>query len=529
MARHRWMILTLLFAAGFPAESRAQQLPPDAMARFYINEASYWTDVGKYLEALEDLNTAFDTAQDPAIRAEASSQKATLLLTFLDDPPAAVREYDGILQNFQNTAFYEPAIFQSGFARYSAGDPANAAPLFQRYLREFPRGGRATTATFMLERIARNLPLPSPDSRPPLKVDPPGNDRPKPARTVSSTRIRIALKNAKSVTVSSAMALTRDGHEAGLTVTVNLPDLHGSSRIASTAPLLVDGIRYRGDIVLWPDTSTILVVNEVPLEDYIASVLNSEMPSHWPAEALKAQAVAARTYASYHMAHPHDAARFDVFDDTRSQAYNGARSETAAGRQAVDATRGEILTYEGKPLLAYFTANNGGTTADPEAVFGKAFPYLKFVPDSYSSQQQWGKWTRTFSLAAVEAALQKAGYGITGIRRIIPVKTCPSGRLVELIVEHANGQKRLHTRTEFRRAINMYAGSKMQPENLPEILMSIKIAGAGSTATLEMTGGGWGHGVGLSQYGAKGMAEQKVPYRKILNTYYPGAQLSTAN
>jgi len=128
-----------------PIGAAAQVLPPDAVARFHINEANYYVDVGKYLEAIEDLNTAFDYSQAAAIKAEALSLKANVLSTFLDNPQAAGQDYNNILQNFVATPFYEPAIFQSAMLRYEAGDLAASRTLFDRYLKEFPNGPRAAT------------------------------------------------------------------------------------------------------------------------------------------------------------------------------------------------------------------------------------------------------------------------------------------------------------------------------------------------------------------------------------------------
>ena len=490
----------------------AQALPPDAIARFHINNANYMTDVGKYLEALEELETAYDFSTGAEIKAEAASLKGLLLASFFDNPTAAAAEYNGILQNFPASAFYAPAMFQSAMLSYQTGNLAQARTLFQRYIREFPNGAQSTTAEFLLDQI------PAGDRAVPAPPKPPA-----PA-TGFSRILRIALKASETVKLSSTAALVVDGKTSGASLSIAARDIPGTKIVVTSAGRInVDGHAYRGSVVLFPKDGSVLVVNEVRVEEYLYSVVGSEVSASWPAEALKAQAVAARTYAYYHILHPRSPGEFDVYDDTRSQVYGGSASEHATVRAAVDATRGQVLMYQNKPILAYFTSNNGGTMAEPDCIFGTDLAYFKPNKDDFSTAQPLGKWTRRFPVAAVEEALRKAGYSVQGIRAIRGAKSCASGRLVDLIIEHQAGELRLKTRTQFRRAINDYIKPALQPENMPEILMAISIQGD----QLEISGGGWGHGVGLSQYGAKGMAEAKQSYSAILKTYYVGADLKT--
>jgi stage II sporulation protein D len=494
-----------------PLTARAQVLPPDAVARFHINEANYFVDVGKYLEAIEDLNTAFDYSQAAAIKAEALSLKANVLSTFLDNPQAAGQDYNNILQNFAATPFYEPAVFQSAMLRYESGDLNGSRALFDRYLKEFPNGPRAATTEFLIGRIAA------------------GAKAPEPEKVGGGRIIRIALTEGDSATLASVQPMTlmlADGNNktVGTSARLTAEQIgNETAKVTSNSPIRVDGRTYRGVMLLIPDAGGLRIVNEVPIEEYLYSVVASEVSPSWPIEALKAQAVAARTYAYYHVVHPRSPGKFDLFDDIRSQVYGGYAKEHARVREAVDGTKGQILTSGGHVVLAYFTSNNGGTSADPEFVFGTALPYLKANADEYSPAQPLGKWTRKFSIAAIEEALRRAGYDVSTIRGITPLKTCPSGRLVELMIEHTKGRLKLNTRAQFRRAINQYVQPMQQPENLPEILMNININGD----SIEMSGGGWGHGVGLSQYGAKGMAEKGIAYSRILTTYYVNTQLTT--
>jgi stage II sporulation protein D len=494
----------------FALPASAQVLPPDAIARFHINEGNYYADVGKYLEAVEDLNTAFDFAQAPAIRAEASSLKASVLSTFLDNPQAAIQEYNNILQNFVATPYYEPAIFQTAMLRYQSGDLAGARTLFTRYIQEFPAGPRSATAEFLLSR-----------------VDAGEKAAPSPLQTSPSRMIRIALDEADAVTLSSAQAMTLESPAGkkvvGTSVRLTAEQVGSdTAKVISNSPIRIGATTYRGSILLVPEANGLRIVNEVPIEEYLYSVVGSEVSPSWHMEALKTQAVAARTYAYYHVMHPRSPGKFDVFDDIRSQVYGGYLKENARVKQAVDQTRGQVLTFGGHVILAYFTSNNGGTTADPSAIFGTPLGYLKSNTDEYSTAQPLGKWTRSFPIAAVQEALRRSGYDVSEIRGITPNKI-NSGRIIELTIDHTKGHLKLNTRSQFRRAINQYVQPQLQPENLPEILVNINLDGT----SIVMSGGGWGHGVGMSQYGAKGMAEKGILYSKILSTYYVGTDLTT--
>lgn len=501
----------LLFAPGVRAPRLQAQAPAtqaDVIARFHINEAGYFADVAKYLEALEQLDTAFNYSAAPAIKSEALSSKASILAGFLDDPQGAIQQYNTIIQNFQGTPAYQPALYQSAMLRYSNNDAAGARTFFQRYIREFPNGPDAATSEFMIGQTA-----PAPKPVVPLTV-----------QALTGRTIRISLDVADTITITGAQGLSVGGQSAGTRASFTAARLNGAQmKVESPGPIGLGGKTYRGKFLLIPDGSNVRAVNEVSVEDYLYSVVPSESVSSWPMEALKTQAVASRTYAYYAVSHPRSPGKFDLYDDTRAQVYAGYGHEGARAHEAVDTTRNQVLTYQGQVILAYFTSNNGGSTADPEYVFGKAYPYLKATKDSVSPLQPNGKWTRQFPVSDVESALRKAGYPVSGIQKIIPGKTCPSGRVVELTIEYRGGRITLNTRTQFRTAINNYIEPKKNPENMPEILISISIGGG----HIDMAGGGWGHGVGMSQYGAKGMADGGANYANILSKYYIGTELKT--
>ena len=174
------------------------------------------------------------------------------------------------------------------------------------------------------------------------------------------------------------------------------------------APLQVPGLgSYRGSLQFRPDgRGGVMTVNLVAIDDYVRGVVSEEMPSSWPAQALDAQAVAARTYA---LTTGVGAAAYDLYSDTRSQMYGGTSAETPATDAAVAATSGQVVTYGGKPVVTYFFSSSGGHTEDIENVWtgATAEPWLKGVPDPYDSagNDPYHVWGQRLSLAAAAARL----------------------------------------------------------------------------------------------------------------------------
>lgn len=398
---------------------------------------------------------------------------------------------------------------------------ADAGAAFRRYLQEFPNGRQAATADFMRDQtedlIAR------------------GEAPAAPSVPAIGKSISVRLEELGLVIVSSSANISLNGGEiAPVGRHVEVKRQAGSFMIngtrvtsptvdVSSAGLLTVGSKpYRGKIRLYPAGGTqIAVIDQLPIEDYLAGVVTSGMPASFPPEALRAQAVAARTYAIYNIQHPRQPGVYDVYADPRSQEYQGIGGETAPGKRAVSETAGEVLMYQGRPILAYYDSNNGGKTADPAFVFDKAYPYLRASDDPYSRSEPLGAWTRSFSLQGIREALQASGYVVGAIQDIVPTLLCPSGRIVKLAVLHSAGRLELRTRTQFRAAINRNLTVRYKPENLPEILMALQK----DTNAIRFEGGGWGHGVGLSQYGSRGRAHAGQTYRQILEAYDPGAIL----
>ena len=162
---------------------------------------------------------------------------------------------------------------------------------------------------------------------------------------------------------------------------------------------------YRGVLEFAPNVfSGLSVINAVPLEDYLQGVVPAESPASWPLEALKAQAIAARTYALT----TSRGADFDAYADTRSQVYKGVGVETAATNQAVAETRGQVVTYDGQPVVTYFFSTSGGRTEDVEntTLGNEPKPWLKSVDDEYDNVSPRHRWTSKLSMKSAAAKLR---------------------------------------------------------------------------------------------------------------------------
>jgi stage II sporulation protein D len=184
---------------------------------------------------------------------------------------------------------------------------------------------------------------------------------------------------------------------------------------------------YRGSLVAHADSGRLLVINAVASEDYVRGVVPNESPASWPADALRAQAVVARTYG---LATSRGGV-FDQYSDTRSQVYGGKDSETPQTNQAVDDTAKQVVTYRGDLALTYYFSTSGGQTEDSESGFagGSAVPYLRSVKDPYDDLSPLHNWNETFSDDDIKTKL--SGLFSGKLKEIDVIKTGSSPRIVK--------------------------------------------------------------------------------------------------
>lgn len=275
---------------------------------------------------------------------------------------------------------------------------------------------------------------------------------------------------------------------------------------AADGTLAVSGRVYRGALLLRPRAKSknngMDLINELELEDYLLSVVPSEMPSSWPIEALKAQAITARSYALAN-AGKHASEGFDVKSTVDDQAYTGVSAENPRSNLAVHETRGLVLTHEGKVISAFFHSASGGHTELSENVWYKPLPYLRAVAD-YDDESPHFAWTRTTAVDAAEAALAKAGKPIGALLSVTPVARGLSPRVRWLLISGTDGSAFI-SGEEARRIFGLPSASF----NVGTLQDAYVFAGRG-----------YGHGLGMSQWGAKRLAESGYTAEEILSYYF---------
>jgi stage II sporulation protein D len=206
---------------------------------------------------------------------------------------------------------------------------------------------------------------------------------------------------------------------------------------------------YRGSIEVRVDGGGVTSINELSMDTYLRGVVAGEMPSSWPLEALKVQAVAARTYA---LATRKTTGVFDQYPDTRSQVYRGVIGESVRSDAAVSATAGQIVTYAGVPAVTYYFSTSGGHTENVEFSFVGSLskPWLVGVPDPYDTQSPWHRWTVRFSADALDRRLRAPG----AFKRLKVLQRGVSPRVVRAQVVGTRGSREL-TGPQVRTALGL--------------------------------------------------------------------------
>lgn len=345
----------------------------------------------------------------------------------------------------------------------------------------------------------------------PYRITPVGNER------VLSREKRLA---------ETTIETTSDGFEIGIR------KIRGARLeiVPDKSPAIwVNDHQYRGIVRLYRQSDgRIVAVNVLPLEDYVASVLDSEMPADFPKAARDAQAIVARTYALYQLQQTREHPQFDLYSSTRSQKYLGFQyrdsrgrrlaAESASSRQSTSDTAGMVCTYHAQVFGTYYTAVCGGRTTTGREVFSDAAPPLVSVPCEYCRASPRYRWTAEVSRDQLTEVLdsyfasKNQTFGALSSMRISPTSK-PDGLPV---VEIKDG----------RRALTMSAAdlrNKLPPMTLPSPHFQVRSEGE----TLHFDGRGHGHGVGFCQWGARGQALAGRGAHDIVRYYYPGSEIVT--
>lgn len=297
---------------------------------------------------------------------------------------------------------------------------------------------------------------------------------------------------------------------------------------ADGATITVNGGEYRGEIVLICGSGGITVVNRVDLESYVKGVVGTEMSADWPREALKAQAVAARTFSLYTKNEgKHQGDGYNICAGTHCQVYGGTQDESLSVTRAADDTCGEIMTYDGKPIYAAFHTDSGGRTAESCEVWGGDLAYLTSVEDPSGAPNR--HWQVTMTAEQLAAKLKAAGKDVGILKKIslspLNLKKAgsgdryTSGRPARIVFTGSKSSVTING-TQARSIFGLKSALFDFETGRKENDLKIK-----SGQKIQIDGFGFGHGIGLSQWGAKAMSA-KADYKSILHHYYNGVTIT---
>ena len=291
----------------------------------------------------------------------------------------------------------------------------------------------------------------------------------------------------------------------------------------------IDNKKFRGRIKIFTVASQVKVVNQIGLEDYVKGVMTKEMPvgkGNENYEALKAFSICVRTYALLKIFE--NKSFFDIYPDTRDQVYGGVDAEKTLTNKIVDESRGQILSYNGSPAVIFFHSTCGGYTEDVKNVFGKTdFPYLRSIKDGaepYCNIAPKFSWTEEYSsdvfLSRLFAAklISSKNYTLKDVK----IKSrFESGRVKELVVTLTDGSQIGKDITllgnNIRYVIKTFDGKSILRSTLFDVTTD--------NNKVVIKGKGYGHGVGLCQWGAIGQSQKGINYLSILDHYFPGTKV----
>jgi stage II sporulation protein D len=394
------------------------------------------------------------------------------------------------------------------------------------------------------------------------------DDRQELRRQVREARLRAVVEEVAIITVPFEFAVDEPGGDPlspPLLSAQQMVPLHFS---ASDGVLTYNGRIFRGTFDLTrDDEGDMILVNEVETSKYLASVVGSEEPTTWMPEALAAQAIAARTYLVRHLAR-HD--NYDIEGDTRDQEYAGLTGEADSTVRAVLRTAGIVVTYRGAPIEALYSANAGGQTEDSENVYANALPYLRAVPspgDEEAKRSPWGhtswEWTQEFTAPQLRSYLGVRGINVGDPQEIEVTRLSGTGRALGVRIVGSSGRRDIGKdsaryyfglrstlftvenrpeETEYVDASNLERARQLESlaaqvehtftvdvRDPDRATHALRVLGwqYRLPARFVFSGRGYGHGVGMSQWGAQGMALAGKSAEEILKHYYLGIELTS--
>ncbi|MGR3293444.1 MAG: SpoIID/LytB domain-containing protein [Candidatus Scalindua sp.] len=270
-------------------------------------------------------------------------------------------------------------------------------------------------------------------------------------------------------------------------------------------------LKYCGKLILVPkDNDRFSILEEIGIEEYLPGVIEGEMPIMWNDDALQAQVIAVRTYAIYKIKIKRNAL---YHINKLDLAYKGSYMNQTKAKEIVDKTRGTVMVYDWQLFPGYFHSTCGGHTEDINLVFNlKSIPPLSGVECGYCNNSKYYHWKKKLGRNEIQNKLNATKSKVKKIRNITTEQIGPGGHCSTIKIDHAGGTKRVNA-NDFRLIIG--------PNNLRSTSFSIKSSGS----SFIFEGNGWGHGVGLCQYGTQNMAKSGFRWYDILRHYYPEIDL----
>lgn len=338
-----------------------------------------------------------------------------------------------------------------------------------------------------------------------------------PSYVAASENIRVLIaERLRTVTIESrsGLVLEQPGRTlAGKKIVIGADSIGTRPlRLGSEAgDIRVGGREYRGVIEVRLDRHGLLqVINDLDIEDYLMGVVSEEIPHDWELDAVKAQAVASRTYAIYQK---RLAGRrpYHITATVNTQVYGGRRSERESTTRAVRETRGLVIVYKGKAIPAFYHSSCGGQTEDASQLWNIDAPYLKGVDCSCQEISKYGAWERRFNIKDIMSALGGIGIQARDINSIEIGRITKAGRVKDLYIRHGEGVTSVSAE-RLRSALGYGA--------IPSVFFELSL----SNGEFVLSGRGMGHGVGLCQWGARDMARRGHDFLSILGHYYPGTE-----
>ncbi len=488
-----------------------------------INKAETLLHKGQYLMALGMFKEIARYSNNRDLKARAIFYSGKTYSIYLDQQDTALHQFNKVIDHYPKSQMAEPALLNCGLIYFNQKNYRNAFPFFIDYLKKHPDGRYIDSAKKWADTSREKM----------RKQKSPKNLKTVIRKnSIENTFIRvlirkqkkeIKLESKKTIQISNSnsgkmiysgwgpVTLEKRGQHIFLNDQKIYPvSLHISSDVTA---MKIDNQYYRGFFAVSIEPEGFFAVNHAPLESYLCSVVPKEMPNSWAMHALMAQAVAARTYSLY-MKEKNRHRPYDLEATTSSQVYGGYSAENKRSTNAVNATSGQVMTYDGRLILAYFHSNSGGYTEDPVNVWDTNIPYLRGVPDRFSKNTPRNNWEYFLSYKEAKKRLNQYGLNIDRINQLKTSGRSKSGRNLAIQIISNNGIAQLNS-NHFRESV----GETKLKSTFFKIIPH--------TNGILFKGKGYGHGVGMSQWGANHMALSGANYKDILKHYYQGIDIVT--